>query len=201
MAPSSFPRSGTSNKPRAVHLRADSVPEGTDEAEWGAAISQEPLAGDGAFGSGLHLGFTSGPNCPTVNQVPCWSFWQVQDNDANSDEIVSRTAVPVVEGEWVHVVGIYDAVAETVQAYACPLGSYERPVAGTLGELGEGGSGWSAWTTTGPLRLGSGVANGTPRWAFAGAVDEVRVYPGAPLDDGTLQNICLGTPLPIPQSS
>ncbi|MEU4388088.1 hypothetical protein [Promicromonospora sp. NPDC023805] len=70
------------------------------------------------------------------------------------------------------------------------------PVAGEPGsfliEDGEPTT-WSAWNVAGPLRLGSGMTNGSTLWPFHGAIDEVRIADGHIIDESTLDNICLGS--------
>lgn len=183
----------------SAFVRADEI------AGSGAAVSQAPKPAetvDGNYRSGFHLGFSTSPDCPTVDQVPCWAFWQVRDNDPNSANVISRTAVPAVAGEWAHVVGIFDASAKTVRAWACPLYAdpAKEPLAGpaspmTVDEDGQTTS-WQPWNVGGGLRLGSGTKNGAPVWEFTGAVDEVRVYDGHQVDEAKLERICTGFDVP-----
>jgi hypothetical protein len=202
---------GTESFTVSAFLRADDV------AASGAAVTQvpEPVETvEGDYRSTFHLGFSTSQACPTDadpanegNVAPCWAFWRVRDNEPNSDNVISRTPVPAVAGQWTHVVGVYDAADESLQAWACPMFAFpaERPQSGALEkfETDDDGDGvisadesWDEWNVAGHLRLGSGMKNGSPIWPFHGAVDEVRVAAGHIYDQDTLQLICEGKDVP-----
>ena len=187
---------GTESFTVSAFLRADMVGSSA------AAVSQEPLPNatteDGHAWSSFHLGYSSSADCPTEGQTPCWSFWHVLSEDDGPTNAIARTPVPVIEGEWTHVVGIYDAVNKTVQAYACQgtARPYAGPQASKVSSFTDVEPGWKPWNAAGPLRLGSGVRNGSPVWPFGGAVDEVRVYAGQIVDTAKLKDICTGADVP-----
>lgn len=197
-----------------------------DTSASAAAVTQVPTSAetvDGDYRSSFHLGFSTSQDCPTEvdpasvdddpttdNRVlPCWAFWHVRDNDPNSYNVISRTSVPAEAGQWTHVVGVYDANSESLQAWACPLYAFpaQRPAAGPVapfdvdangdGDLvDEGDENWQPWNVAGHLRLGSGMKNGSPIWPFHGAVDEVRVAAGHIYDEDALESICKGVGVP-----
>lgn len=211
---------GTESFTVSAFLRAD------DTSTTSAAVTQVPTPAetvDGDYRSNFHLGFSASQDCPTDvdpgsvdedpesdNRVlPCWSFWHVRDNEPNSGSVVSLTPVPVIEGEWAHVVGVYDAGTRSVQAWACPLYAFpaQRPASGAAASLdvdvngdGDVADGddepWKPWNVAGHLRLGSGMKNGDPIWPFHGAVDEVRVAAGHIYDETALDDICKGADVP-----
>ncbi|MFD2026447.1 hypothetical protein [Promicromonospora aerolata] len=202
---------GTESFTVSAFLRADAITRS------GAAVTQVPTPAetvDGDYRSSFHLGVSKSQDCPTEADptregkvLPCWAFWHVRNNDPNSPNVASRTPVPVGIGEWTHVVGVYDANTESLQAWACPMFAFpaERPAAGAVapfevdedrdGSIGADES-WNAWNVAGHLRLGSGMRDGNPVWPFHGAVDEVRVAAGHIYDETALDDICKGADVP-----
>ncbi|MFE7504158.1 LamG-like jellyroll fold domain-containing protein [Promicromonospora sp. NPDC057488] len=155
----------------------------------GAAISQE---GDnrGAF----HLGYTDSADCGTEtdetdHQLPCWGLWVKDADTTDAGHAAARSDVPAVAGQWMHVVGTYDAsdpAHPTLSVRVCdPSAPFETPEPVTV-EVDP-----VAWTAPGPMRLGSGVRAGVPEWPFRGAVDDVRVYREL-VDAERLDRICWG---------
>ncbi|MGI5189599.1 hypothetical protein ACQEVI_15785 [Promicromonospora sp. CA-289599] len=211
---------GTESFTVSAFLRAD------DTSASSAAVTQVPTPAEtveGDYRSSFHLGFSTSQDCPTEvdpgsvdddpdtdNRVlPCWAFWHVRDNDSNSDNVISRTPVAALEGEWTHVVGVYDANSKSLQAWACPLFAFpaQRPASGPVSafEIDANGDGdltddgdetWEPWNVAGHLRLGSGMKNGNPIWPFHGAVDEVRIAAGHIYDETALDDICKGADVP-----
>ncbi|WP_454859223.1 LamG-like jellyroll fold domain-containing protein [Promicromonospora soli] len=174
----------------SAFLRADQM-TGT-----AVAVTQE-----GEHVGSFHLGVSSSADCPTQG-APCWAFWMKDRDQQGADNAIARVGVPVVVGEWTHVVGIYDAAADKISAYACPAGPDSQHVV-TRSDPAKDPSFVPAWTATGPLRLGSGVLDSDPMWPFTGAIDEVRVYENqvlgvGPEDDETakIQRICSGWETP-----
>lgn len=211
---------GTESFTVSAFLRPD------DTARSSAAVSQVPTTAetvDGDVRSSFHLGFSTSQSCPTETDpstvdedpdtetrvMPCFAFWHVRDNDPTSDNVISRTPVAATEGEWAHVVGVYDANEQTLRAWACPMFAFraERPAAGPLasfdvdangdGDLNDDGDeNWHPWNVAGHLRLGSGMKNGTAIWPYHGAIDEVRIAAGQIYDEDTLEDICKGADVP-----
>ncbi|MBA8806679.1 LamG domain-containing protein [Promicromonospora sukumoe] len=155
----------------------------------GAAISQE---GDkrGAF----HLGYTDNADCgtdfdETDHQLPCWGLWVKDADTLDSGHVAARSDVPAVAGQWVHVVGTYDAsdpAHPTLSVRVCnPSAPFDTPEPVTV-EIDP-----VTWTAPGPMRLGSGVRAGVPEWPFRGAVDDVRVYREL-VEPERLDRICWG---------
>ncbi|WP_285104031.1 LamG-like jellyroll fold domain-containing protein [Promicromonospora sp. MEB111] len=131
-----------------------------------AAVTQE-----GEHVGSFHLGLSTSADCPTEGE-PCWAFWMRNTDDPNSDNTIALVDLPVVVDEWTFVVGVHDATADKIHAYACSAGpnSHHEVEQSDLEDF------QPAWNATGPLRLGSGVSDGSPMWQFKGAIDEVRVY-------------------------
>ncbi|MEV0952482.1 hypothetical protein [Promicromonospora sp. NPDC050249] len=145
-----------------------------------AGVSQE-----GRQVTGPHLGFSKSPLCPVDDEdiAPeerrCWAFWMTT-GEGTTNNVIARTPLPVVAGQWVNVVGVHDAYTGTLHAYACVAGN---PRVVRSGKRETGTSGWvdtaydASWNAGSALRLGSGMnVLGDPTWGFHGAVDEVRVY-------------------------
>lgn len=143
---------GTESFTISAFLRADDV------SESGAAITQVPNASesvDGDYRSSFHLGISTSQACPTDadpdnegSVAPCWAFWSVRDNEPNSTNVASRTPVAVVPGQWTHVVGVYDAAEESLQAWACPMLTFpaQSPKAGAVGRFDlDSDEPWNPW--------------------------------------------------------
>lgn len=156
----------------------------------GAAVSQE-----GENRSAFHLGYTDSPDCntdvdeDTGLQLPCWGLWVKDEDVSDAGHQAARSDVPAVAGQWVHVVGTYDAsdpANPTLSVRVCdPTDALatREPVTVEADPV--------TWTASGPMRLGSGIRGGTPEWVFRGAVDDVRVYREL-VDDEQLERICTG---------
>lgn len=79
------------------------------------------------------------------------------------------SAAPAKSGEWVHLTGVYDAVAKQARIYVdgVPAGT-EQNVTG--------------WHGAGELLVGRSQWGGQPTDYFKGAVDDVKVFAGVPTD-------------------
>lgn len=155
----------------------------------GAAISQE-----GDIRSAFHLGYSDSADCGTETdeadrQLPCWGLWVNDADTTDAGHAAAWSDVPAIAGQWVHVVGTYDAsdpVNPTLSVRVCdPSAPSETPEPVTV-EIDP-----VAWTAPGPMRLGSGVRAGVPEWPFRGAVDDVRVYSEL-VETERLDRICSG---------
>ncbi|WP_329456286.1 LamG-like jellyroll fold domain-containing protein [Streptomyces sp. NBC_01497] len=85
--------------------------------------------------------------------------------DATAPTIVRSvsTAVPAV-GVWTHLMGVYDAQAQTIQLYVNGLPQGD-PVAFT-----------TPWKATGSLQIGRGQYGGSYTDYFTGQIDDVRLW-------------------------
>ncbi|WP_369371822.1 LamG-like jellyroll fold domain-containing protein [Promicromonospora sp. Populi] len=140
-----------------------------------AAVTQE-----GENVGSFHLGLSTSADCPTTPE-PCWAFWMHDNDEAGSDNTIARVNLPVVADEWTFVVGVHDAAADKIYAYACPAG----PESHHEVERSELVSFKPSWNASGPLRLGSGFREDGTMWRYMGAIDEVRVYEDQVLGMGT----------------
>jgi hypothetical protein len=157
----------------------------------GVAISQE-----GGKRGAFHLGYTDSADCGTETdetdrQLPCWGLWVKDADTTDAGHVAARSDVPAIAGQWVHVVGIYDAsdpANPTLSVRVCDPSAppLETPETVTVDVDPV------AWTAPGPMRLGSGVRAGVPEWPFRGAVDDVRVYREL-VGPERLNRICSGT--------
>ncbi|WP_036970485.1 DNRLRE domain-containing protein [Promicromonospora kroppenstedtii] len=192
----------------SAFVRADAVPAAGSDATLAAAVSQVPGAVESVSGdirSSFGLGWAKDADCteqPAGEDLPCWAFWHARSPSSEDEEVISHTKVPVVVGQWAHVVGIFNAADETVEAWACPMFAEPavRPSAGETMQMGVDLDGepvaWEPWNTAGGLRLGSGLEYGEAAWPFTGAIDEVRVYDGHVVDEDTLNRTCRQTQVP-----
>lgn len=132
------------------------------------AVSQ-----DGLLTSAFRLG-TRTDGC--ADGAPaCWAFTVSATLPGNprGQDVVARSTVPVVPGEWVLLAGVRDAGTGTVRVDVCRMGSADGPADGEVVTGSPTALGASA-AAAGPLRLGASQ-NGQ-RWL--GAVSGVRTYGG-----------------------
>jgi hypothetical protein len=113
----------------------------------------------------------------------------VTEDSAGGVPVRALTPVPVNAGDWVHVTGVYDAVAGELRAYACVLGTPDNP--GPAEPVVATAAHTSTWNATGPLRLGRGLVQGTGANHLAGVVDNVRIFDGA-IAIGQIRDAYLG---------
>ena len=73
---------------------------------------------------------------------------------------------PPVRGRWTHLAGVRDTSTGKLTLYVDGVAQGSVPYAGRPGD-------------SGPLAVGRGLSNGAKVQFFPGAVDSVRVYPGA----------------------
>ncbi|NKY41735.1 LamG domain-containing protein, partial [Cellulomonas septica] len=126
----------------------------------GTVVSQ-----DGAGGPAFTLGQRT-DGCAD-GLTSCWAFGVAGEG---TSETVGTSAVPVVPGAWVALVGIRDAATGTVRLDACSFGTADEPgdfsvVTGAAQPVG------ATPASAGPFRIGT-----TSGDAWAGAVGGVRTY-------------------------
>lgn len=93
-----------------------------------------------------------------------WVFGKFLSDDAAAKSVrVVSDETPQV-GEWNHVVGSYDAIANKLSLYVNGDLTGETPLTA------------APWNAGGPFSIGAGSAAGEPADFFPGEVDEVRVY-------------------------
>ncbi|GAB2584665.1 hypothetical protein GCM10027168_16800 [Streptomyces capparidis] len=112
--------------------------------------------------------------------------WILNQHSADTPEagsvraIQTKGAVPQ-GGEWAHLAGVHDTVANTLTLY---VNGVEAGTA-TLG---------NAWTATGPLQIGAGSYNGAPGNFFPGDLDDLRLF-DRPLAEGEVRQLFRQRPL------
>ncbi|WP_432947858.1 LamG-like jellyroll fold domain-containing protein [Kribbella sp. CA-253562] len=107
-----------------------------------------------------------------LQYYPTTDRWRmvVTSNDATSPTsyVAATDANPARVGEWIHLVGVYDAAAGKVKLY----------VNGALAGQANG----TVWQANGPLSIGAAKAAGTRQNFFPRGIDEVRTYDRALVD-------------------
>lgn len=94
-----------------------------------------------------------------------WVFNQYSADSPTATPVraMSATAGGVAAGQWYHLVGTYDYVADVMSLY----------VNGTL----MGTKAYStAWDARRGLQIGAGIYSGVPASFFPGTIDDVRIY-------------------------
>ncbi|MFF3064290.1 LamG-like jellyroll fold domain-containing protein, partial [Oerskovia sp. NPDC057915] len=147
-------------------VRADVVDGSTR-----VAVSQ-----DGRVASGFGLGVASGASCP-AGLSSCWAFWMNGADSTTPGAVVSASTVPVVEGQWVSLTGVYDAASDSLRVVVCRPSEFEQPVAGP------GVSFVPSWFAPGVLQVGRGQVAGAGAQQWRGVVSTVRAYTVVPTQD------------------
>jgi large repetitive protein len=93
-----------------------------------------------------------------------WAFLRASSDDpATSGPIRAKSTAAAVTGQWVHLVGVFDAGTSTMSFYLngalAGTNTNSAPLAGT-----------------GPLVIGRGQRSGAPMDPFRGSVSNVQVY-------------------------
>ncbi len=156
------------------------------------AVSQ-----DGQRFGAFKLGLLSQGYCQ--NQQPCWGFWTSAD-DVTGTPVMARSQMPVTPGSWVHLTGVHDAGAQTIQLYVCELGSPDNPGDGNpvlAASVPFGSSG--SWTGGASVQIGRSLVDGLYREQWIGSIDDVRLYDAA-VDIGEIRRACVSTPTRMTES-
>ncbi|TGJ96670.1 hypothetical protein DLJ96_00790 [Actinotalea fermentans ATCC 43279 = JCM 9966 = DSM 3133] len=133
-----------------------------------AAVSQ-----DGSVASGFGLGVQTGAGCP-AGQSPCWAFWMNASDSAAPAPLISTSSIPVEQGQWVSLTGIYDASADTLTVMVCRPSEFDTPEAGASVSFA------SPPFTSGALQIGRGQLAGAAAQHWRGVVSTVRVHTVVP---------------------
>ncbi|MFC6425948.1 hypothetical protein [Oerskovia paurometabola] len=144
-------------------VRADVVDGSTR-----VAVSQ-----DGRVASGFGLGLASGASCPG-GQLSCWAFWMNGADSTAPGAVVSASTVPVVEGQWVSLTGVYDAGSDVMRVLVCRPAEFEDPVAGPDVSF------VPQWFAPGALQVGRGQVAGAGALQWRGVVSAVRAHTVVP---------------------
>lgn len=137
-----------------------------------AGTAATAVSQDGDDGSAFTLG-TRTDRC-AEGVTSCWAFTVVGADpaDPDSSSVVATSTVPVVQGDWVMLAGVRDALTGAVRLDVCSFGSLDAPgtaavVTGTAGLVG------TTAAAAGPLRLGSAQDQTSP---WVGAISGARTY-------------------------
>jgi hypothetical protein len=100
-----------------------------------------------------------------VGEVDRWTFGHAAEDRAGSDTVRAMADGPgdAQEGEWAHLVGVYDAADEALRLYV------DGQLAGETRHR-------ITWNARGPFTVGAHSHAGLVGGYFAGAVDELQVY-------------------------
>ncbi|WP_158073518.1 LamG-like jellyroll fold domain-containing protein [Actinophytocola xanthii] len=98
------------------------------------------------------------------NPLGSWVFEMPSSDGTSYEAAVSFDPADV--GQWVHLVGVYDAPSRTLWLYV----NGNRIDNGTL---------LSPWQATGGVLIGRGKVNGAAAEFWPGGIDDVRMYSGA----------------------
>ncbi|WP_421104534.1 LamG-like jellyroll fold domain-containing protein [Streptomyces bohaiensis] len=111
----------------------------------------------GADAPGLELYYSKG--------LDRWAFNQYRSDTPSAGPVRAAQPAGTVaqDGEWVHLVGVHDSVADTLTLYVNGV---------QAGRTTRGG----AWDATGPVMIGAGSYSGDIRSHFPGDIDDVRFY-------------------------
>ena len=108
-----------------------------------------------------------------------WAFNRNASDTPAPTVVRSASTITPLVGVWTHLLGVYDAQAQTIQLYVngVPQGN---PVAFT-----------TPWSATGPLQIGGGQYGGNAANYFSGQIDEVQLWNRvvSPQEIGDLQTV------------
>ncbi|HEU4426659.1 MAG TPA: LamG-like jellyroll fold domain-containing protein [Pilimelia sp.] len=132
----------------------------TDATGWRTAVSQ-----DGAATSMFRLGFRNDRDVNGDGAAdPAWCFTVKTADSASSGSAAACTTDYVVEGDWIHLVGVYDRPNSKIKLYVNGTttfgGAYAEADAPT------------AWAATGKFAIGR-AWNAAPVDRWVGDIDEV----------------------------
>ncbi|WP_165864010.1 LamG domain-containing protein [Capsulimonas corticalis] len=116
------------------------------------------LTVDGANVSAFYLQYNAGNGKISFNRL-------ASDSVSAASTIAAASAAPST-GTWYHVVGVYDATAQTISLYI-------------NGALQQTASFTTPWNGTGSLLVGRGLFSGNATDYLNGVVDNARVYNSA----------------------
>jgi hypothetical protein len=109
----------------------------------------------GAQKSGFELYYSSA--------LDRWAFNRYASDTADATIVRATPSTAPQGGEWTHLLGVYDAVAQTLSLYV--NGTLAQTVAYT-----------TPWNATGGLQIGAGSYGAVPGSFFSGDVDDVRFF-------------------------
>ncbi|MDF0513908.1 hypothetical protein PX701_09785 [Agromyces sp. H3Y2-19a] len=117
----------------------------------------------------------------------CWEFLVT-----GSSSSYARSKVPVKPGEWVHLVGEYDAgTSPAVRLRVCGIGTPDAPGDGEPVTV-EGPRVVLPADAGGAFTLGRALHSRVAGDWFQGVIDNVRVFSGEVVDDAKVRRLCQG---------
>lgn len=151
----------------AAYLRIDAMPTGVM-----TAVSQ-----DGTWRSGFYLGVRQ------LSGVPSWSFtMHEEDSDPNQGGstagVTASAGIDELQvGQWVHLIGVYDAHAQKTRLYVDGVKVSVQNRTSRWSADGAWAMGRARWTSTGGSPQSSDWwAGGLDRvWTFAGAMSDSQI--------------------------
>ncbi|WP_159807145.1 LamG-like jellyroll fold domain-containing protein [Cellulomonas citrea] len=160
----------------------------------GAFVKLDDLAGvqtavsqNGVNAPGFELGYRSGTGsgCPTA--AGCWAFTTYGSDATSPATTVVASSRTVPTGEWVYLMGQYDAQSHVAGLYVCdPGGAPDAELTSPF---------TAAWYATSGLAVGRGKAGGSPANGLHGTVDDVTVLAGV-ADVDVVRRYCAAAATP-----
>lgn len=160
-----------------------------------AAISSSDmtvLAQDGDERSAFRLEYRA--SCPGMSGG-CWAF-AMPDTSGGSGETIVRSEVPVTGGEWVHLVGEFDAINQgedehSMRLWVCEIGTPSEPAIGDP-KLEKETRTATPWYQAGAFTVGRALAGEQATGFWHGEIDNVRVFTGEVVDPAKIRRLCQG---------
>ncbi|WP_371792424.1 DNRLRE domain-containing protein [Streptomyces sp. NBC_01471] len=111
----------------------------------------------GAHTAGFELYYSSAYDRWAFNQ------YSADESDATPVRAIQADGVTAHGGDWVHLVGVHDTVADKLTLYVNGAQAGSTSLSTT-------------WYAGGPVQIGAGSFEGKPRSFFPGQIDDVRLY-------------------------
>ncbi len=117
----------------------------------------------------------------------CWSFSTVGDDQGRAI-YTAESPLPVVTGQWVHLVAAYDPAAGKASIWQCDVGTPEVPSAASPVLTRVSASGKSSAASS--LVIGRSLGASPKFWP--GLIDNVRVFRGQVIEESKIRRLCQG---------
>ncbi|MEU4563770.1 LamG-like jellyroll fold domain-containing protein [Actinoplanes sp. NPDC023936] len=131
------------------------------------SVNRTVVSKDGASTSGFFLNYVAADNK--------WAFSRVTADNESATPIRATSNVPPTVGQWTHLAGVYDTASGKMKLYV--NGVLQNTTAATGG-----------WNAGGNYVVGRAKWAGANANAFAGSIDDVRIY-GAALTDAQVADL------------
>jgi hypothetical protein len=160
----------------------------------GAFVKLDDLAGvqtavsqNGVNAPGFELGYRSGVGSGCPSAAGCWAFTAYGADSASPTATVVASSRTPAAGEWVYLMGTYDAQGHVAGLSVCDPGG--EPDAAVTAPF------TASWYATSGLAVGRGKAAGVAANGLHGAVDDVIVLTGV-ADQDAVRRYCAGATTP-----